>query len=56
LIHARNFRRRKTQFRFSIATKSDHYIMLRQPGLVIGAVRDVVGAVRAVQNHVSLRD
>jgi len=36
-----------------IATKSDHYIMLRQPRLVIRAVRDVVDAVHAGQNHVS---
>jgi hypothetical protein len=33
-----------------IAAKSDHYIMLQQPGLVIGAVSDVVGSVRSSRN------
>ncbi|MGH6895658.1 MAG: alpha/beta fold hydrolase [Geminicoccaceae bacterium] len=32
--------------RHTIATESDHYIQVEQPGLVVGAARDVVEAVR----------
>jgi len=35
-----------------IATESDHYIMLRQPSLVIRAIRDVIDAVRAGKTQV----
>jgi len=32
--------------RHTIASESDHYIQVEQPGLVVGAARDVVEAVR----------